>query len=365
MRWFPTGAALLACAAPGLKAAGPDNVLVVVNDASALSRTVGEYYTGKRHVPLRNICHLHASLNEEISRTEYDRTIAQPLGNFLRAHHLVESILFIAMTAGVPLKISGTQGAGGDAASVDSELTLLYADLHGLPHRLQGGAANPFFGHREDVFRHPQFPMYLVTRLAGYDFPDIRGIIDRALAAHNAGKFVIDLKENDSTHGNAWLRAAATLLPHDRVVLDETSRVLEQERAVIAYASWGSNDPARKNRHLRFGWLPGAIVTEYVSTNARTFARPPDGWTLGTWADPRTWFAGAPQTMTADYLHDGATGASGHVYEPFLEFTPRPDLVLPAYYHGRTLGESFWLGIPVLSWMNVVIGDPLCTLGAP
>ena len=39
-------------------------------------------------------------------------------------------------------------------------------------------------------------------------------------------------------------------------------------------------------------------------------------------------------------------------YEPYLAYCPRPDYVLPAYYSGRTLAESFYLGIPGLSWMN-------------
>ena len=76
-------------------------------------------------------------------------------------------------------------------------------------------------------------------------------------------------------------------------------------------------------------------------------------------------FAGSPQTLTADYIHDGVTGASGHVYEPFLQFTPRPNILLPAYYHGRNLAESYYLAIPLLSWMNIVVGDPLCSLGKP
>ena len=46
-------------------------------------------------------------------------------------------------------------------------------------------------------------------------------------------------------------------------------------------------------------------------------------------------------------------------------FTPRPDLLLPAYYSGRNLAESFYLSIPALSWQNVVIGDPLMSLGPP
>ena len=69
--------------------------------------------------------------------------------------------------------------------------------------------------------------------------------------------------------------------------------------------------------------------------------------------------------MTADYILEGATGASGHVDEPYLNMTPRPELLLPAYYSGRNLAESYYLAIPRLSWQNIVVGDPLCSLGKP
>jgi uncharacterized protein (TIGR03790 family) len=173
---------------------------------------------------------------------------------------------------------------------------------------------------------------------------------------------VIDLKARETDAGNQWLRTAALLLPQDRVILDETATVLTGIENVIGYASWGSNDTDRKHRFLRFKWLPGAIATEYVSTDARTFRQPPANWEIGTWGDRQAWYAGAPQTLTADYIHEGATGASGQAFEPYLAFCPRPDFVLPAYYSGRTLAESFYMGIPGLSWMNVVIGDPLTQL---
>ena len=51
--------------------------------------------------------------------------------------------------------------------------------------------------------------------------------------------------------------------------------------------------------------------------------------------------------------------------QQYLHLTPRPDLLLPAYYHGRNLAESYYLAIPGLSWMNIVVGDPLCSLGKP
>jgi uncharacterized protein (TIGR03790 family) len=339
--------------------------LVVANQASPISRSIADYYVLKRHIPLSNVCRLNTGTAEDIARGDFDKQIAAPIASCLRKRHLEETILYIVTTSGVPLRIQGTSGPTGDSASVDSELTLLYWDLHGKAHAFPGAVPNPFFGKLDAPFRHPDFPIYLVTRLTGYDFADVKGIIDRALVAQNRGKFVIDLQLGDSTPGNGWLLDAAAALPKDRVVLDETKKVLTNESDVIGYASWGSNDHDRKERHLGFHWLPGAVMTEYVSTNARTFARPPDNWTLGNWNDQKTWFAGAPQTMTADYIHDGATGASGHVGEPFLYFTPRPNFLLPAYFHGRNLAESFYLAIPGLSWMNIVVGDPLCSLGKP
>jgi uncharacterized protein (TIGR03790 family) len=343
----------------------PDSVLVVINQSSALSRQIGEYYAGRRHIPSSNICRITASANEEISRSDFDDQVARPIQNFLRGHNLTEKVLYIVTTAGVPLKVHGNLGLDAEAASVDSELTLLYFDLHGRAHPLPAGIANPFFGKINTPFRHPDFPIYLVTRLAGFDFDDVKGIIERALVARNRGKFVIDLKGSDNTQGNAWLLQAAGQLPRDRVVLDASRTVLSHQSDVIAYASWGSNDPDRKERHLGFRWLPGAIMTEYVSTNGRSFARPPDSWNMGAWGDAKATFQGSPQSLAADYIHDGVTGASGHVYEPYLQFTPRPNILLPAYFHGRNLAESYYLAIPVLSWMNIVIGDPLCSLGRP
>src|SRR6185437_1311647 len=165
--------------------------------------------------------------------------------------------------------------------------------------------------------------------------------------------------------GDNWLRAAAARLPKDRVIFDDSTQVLYDQKDVIGYASWGSNDNNRHRRFVNFRWLPGAIVTEYVSTDGRTFARPPDNWNISNWNTKNLWFAGSPQTMTADYILKGATGASGHVDEPYLIMTPRPDILLPAYFNGRNLAESYYLAIRALSCQNIVVGDPLCSIGKP
>jgi uncharacterized protein (TIGR03790 family) len=342
----------------------PAQVLVVINKRSPVSDEIGRYYMRRRAIPAGNLCVIDVPLGDDISHSFYESDVEAPIAKFLTRTKLTESILYIVTTQGVPLRVTGDGNKLlATNASVDSELTLLYQKLHGVNIPVPGAVVNPFFQKRDSPFRHPQIPMYMVTRLAGYDMTDMKGLVDRAPLARNTGKFVIDLRADNTTQGNQWLRAAALLLPQDRVILDDTAKILTGIRGVIGYASWGSNDFDRKERFLKFEWLPGAIATEFVSTDARTFNRPPDQWTIGRWGGPpSTMFFGSPQSMIGDYIHEGASGAGGQVDEPYLDYCPRPDFVLPAWFQGRNLAESFYMGIRGLSWVNVVIGDPLMRL---
>ncbi len=340
-----------------------DNVLLVVNKQSFISRRIGQHYIRKRGIPLAHVCTIDTPPTEEIVRAVYDKDIEAPIAAFLDKNKLAENVFYIVTTLGVPLRVIGTgPEETTDAASVDSELAALYGRKHGILYPYRGAAKNPFFGQRDAPFRHPNFPIYLVTRLAGYDFEDVSASIDRCLVAKNTGTFVLDLKGDDPTPGNTWLRDAATLLPQDRVIVETTGKVLYDQKNVIGYASWGSNDYDRHKRHLNYEWLPGAIATEFVSTNARTFTRPPETWNIGTWKDTSTWFVGSPQTMVADLIHEGVSGMAGNVYEPYLHLNSRPDYLLPAYYAGRNLAESFYISLPAISWQGVIVGDPLCRL---
>jgi len=349
----------LAPVCPGLE---PRGVLVLVNRNSAVSRSVGEYYSLKRGIPKRNVLMLATRDAEEIDRQEYESAIAGPLRSELRKRRAGERVDAIVLAKGMPLKIRGSKLAmAADGASVDSELAGLPMKISGSG--LDGPRRNPYYGSREE-FSSARFGIYLVTRLDGYTFADVRGMIDRALGARDSGAAVLDARGDTlESDGDLWLRKAARLLPRNRVHADFTGAVVSGVKGVIAYASWGSNDGNRKTRDTGMEYLPGAIVTEYVSTDGRTFMEPPPGWEITTWGNRAGHFAGSPQSLSADFVRQGATGVSGHVYEPYLGFTPRPDILLPAYMvEGKTLGESFWSSIPAVSWMNVVVGDPLCRL---
>jgi uncharacterized protein (TIGR03790 family) len=358
---------LLLALVPGLHAQTGENVLLVWNRQDDGSRQIAEYYRTHRSVPPQNVCSVATTSAEEIDWKTYQEQIEAPVGNCLKNAGLQEKVLYIVTTLGVPLKVSGAGGGMTEAecASVDSELALLYGKLKGHTYERKGTVPNPFFMKSDAPFRHPLFPIYLVTRLAAYDVSEVKAMVDRSLAARNRGKFVIDLKSAADESGNDWLRNAAILMPADRVVMDESDAVLYGQKDVIGYASWGSNDKHRTHRWLGFTWLPGAVATEFVSTNARTMKRPPDKWTYTSWEDRLHFFGGSPQGLSADLIHEGATGASGNTYEPFLAGCVRPDYLLPAYLEGRNLAESYYLGIPFLSWQNVVLGDPLTSLGKP
>src|SRR4029079_19289107 len=66
-------------------------------------------------------------------------------------------------------------------------------------------------------------------------------------------------------------------------------------------------------------------------------------------------------SLAGDLIHAGITGVAGHVAEPYLDATIRPDILFPAYVSGFNLAEAFYRAMPFLSWQTVVVGDPLCT----
>ena len=155
--------------------------------------------------------------------------------------------------------------------------------------------------------------------------------------------------------GNQWLERAAEQLRGlglgERVTLDTSSTVVRDQANLLGYFSWGSNDPAMTSRQNGLAFAPGAIAASFVSTDGRTFKEPPAQWTLGRWDVPSSFFGGSPQSLIGDLIRDGVTGVAGHVAEPYLDATIRPDVLFPAYVSGFNLAEAYYLAMPSLSWV--------------
>jgi uncharacterized protein (TIGR03790 family) len=352
------------------EAQSPANVLLVVNSTSAASGSVSRYYAERRGVPQDNVCSITTAAAESISRADYATQIEQPIWQCIAGLRAHDRILYIVLTKDVPIRISGTGGRTGTNASVDSELTLLYRRRTGQQAPVAGFVPNPYFAGSGPIasikpFSHESQDIYLVTRLDGFTLQDAIALIDRATTPTRDGRFVLDERAAlVDSGGDRWLRTAAERLRElgldDRVELDESTKVVTKEAGVLGYYSWGSNDPAIQIRDFELQFVPGAIAGMFVSTDGRTFKEPPPAWRPSNDGRRESIFGGSHQSLVGDLIRAGVTGAAGHVDEPYLDATIRPEILFPAYASGRNLAEAYYAAMPYVSWQTLVLGDPLC-----
>ena len=365
--WVMAGLAWSSVAA---SAQDGSNVLVAVEVTNPMSERIAARYVRARRIPAENVVALRTGATEEVTRAQYEEQIEGPIAAWIRRHAIHDRIFYIVLTKGIPLRISGSVGRAGTAASVDSELTLLYRKLVGTRVAVVGPQPNPFHASVgatafRGLFSHADQDIYLVSRLDGFSEPDVIALIDRGSAAIANGDFVLDSKGKSSAETpELWLKATADALVaaglSERVLLESTPDSVPGRKNVLGYASWGSNDPSIRTRRFGLGFVPGALATMFVSAGARTFEPPPDTWKPGAAQDIQSSYRGSPQSLVADLVREGVTGVSGYVGEPFLDGTIRPDILFPAYVSGLNLVEAFYAAMPYLSWQTVVVGDPLC-----
>jgi uncharacterized protein (TIGR03790 family) len=363
-------ALFLTAPASPLLAQSAENVAVVINELSADSVRIGDHYARTRGLPATNVLKVRTSVEETIDRLAYDTTIEQPLATAIKRAGLQDRILYLVLTKGVPLRITGTAGLKGTQASVDSELTLLYRRLLGQPVTRAGTIENPYYlGARElsdaRPFSHREHDIYLVTRLDAFTVEQALALIDRGQAVRPEGRIVLDQRAAaESQGGDDWLTRAASRLSaaglEQRVLLDTTSKAVRNVDAVLGRYAWGAGDPEQRTRRTGMKFVPGSIAATLASFDARTFRPPPDGWEPKPSENKSLWFEGSTDTLIGDLLAEGVTGVSGQVGEAFLLGAVRPEILFPAYLAGFNLAEAFYLATPVLSWQAVVIGDPLC-----
>ena len=351
-----------------LQAQSAENVAVVVNDNSEDSRRIGEHYARTRGLPAANVLRIQTSTDEAIQRPEYVVGIERPLSQAIRRAGLQDRLLYLVLTKGVPLRIVGTPGITGTAASVDSELTLLYRRLVGISIPVDGRVDNPYYLGTRAIrearpFTHREHDIYLVTRIDAFTVDQAIALIDRAQTPSREGRIVLD-QRGATGNGDQWMSEAAARLSDSgqgaRVVLESTAQPARNEKAVLGYYSWGASDPQNQVRNVGMAFVPGSIAANLASFDARTFRQPPDGWRPTASSEKSAWFEGSADGLVGDLIRDGVSGVSGQVSEAYAFGAVRPEILFPAYLAGFNLVEAFYLAMPVLSWQAVVVGDPLC-----
>jgi uncharacterized protein (TIGR03790 family) len=332
-------AACAGCSSATHLPAGPSNVLIVVNSAVPESVQLGKYYASKRSIEPRFICRVTCTDKEVIPDADFDKDIRKPIKAFIKDRKLADTIDYIVLARGIPIKTVGHW-------SVDSVLTCLdnedIVDCH----------PNPYYESTEP-FSHSKFGIYLVTRLDGMTFEDAKALVDRSLAAKPQGTILIDVDPAfDGAPAykivNDGMREAGRLLKERgiNVLLNETKEFVVRED-LMGYFSWGSHDGEYtddKFKNLKF--LPGSIAETAVSTSA---------WTLTAKRELQ-----GKRSYVVDLIANGATGVKGYVYEPYVLAIASASILFDRYTSGRNLAESFYAASRFVHWRDLVIGDPLC-----
>ena len=193
----------LSCTGRAEPALAPATI-VVFNSNDRESGELAKFYAQKRGIARDHVVGLACSRDEEISREEYDRTIARPLREIFRERKwwtLRESdeaalsvssntIRFVALIRGMPLKVRPAEAYPGDKvgngpinnrndASVDSEI----ATLSRFSSEVSGAVSNPYFQSYRPIADVPDSAVMLVCRLDAPSAQTVRRMIIDAVEA--------------------------------------------------------------------------------------------------------------------------------------------------------------------------------------
>ncbi len=311
-------------------------------------------------------------MTEEITRAEYDDTIANPLRAALAERKLWKvakfgdevflddnSIRYVALMRGVPLKIAATSNHAGDRqegdnpiarrneASVDSELAMLA--MHSRV--ISGAINNPYFRSFKRIADAKLPALMLVARIDGPTAEIARRMILDGLHAEEHGLWGFGyfdargLEGGGHIEGDRWILAAAKDAREQGipVIVDDAPGTFPagwpMTRAAL-YLGWYTANVDGPFTRADFQFERGAVAVHLHSFSAATLRDP-----LKQWAAPLLW--------------KGAAATLGNVYEPYLGLTAHLDIFENRLRSGFTFAEAAYMSQPALSWMNVVIGDPL------
>ena len=107
----------------------PEEILVVANRRMEGSVDLAHYYMDLRLVPKSNILSLSLSLDETMSRKEYDHILKKEVLNSLNRLRSKNRIEAIVLVYGVPLKVAPPRLNVDDLASIGQLIT--HKEVHG------------------------------------------------------------------------------------------------------------------------------------------------------------------------------------------------------------------------------------------
>jgi uncharacterized protein (TIGR03790 family) len=358
----------LLCIPSAGHALAPEEILVIANTRANDSLGLARYYMQQRSIPTDHLVRINTTAEEHCSRQEYDQNILKPVRRALAELDPDHRIRCLVIMYGVPLAIQPLPPAYNDPtahndphqkpaaemdsrAAVDSELALVLVD----DYPLDGWLPNPYFlGFQQQQTLLTRDKVLMVSRLDGPNPDTVRRIINDALATEKQGlqgQAYFDarwpLPQAQQLSGYALYdasihKAAEKISQSGRMTvhLDQESRLFQLGDCphTALYCGWYS-----LARYVdAFTWVRGAVGYHIASGECATLKRE------------------GSQVWCKRMLERGITATIGPVFEPYVQAFPLPELFFPTLADGYlSLGETYLVTLPFLSWQMVLIGDPL------
>lgn len=350
-------------------------LIILANSRQSESVALARFYAEQRDVPAANIVALPLPLEETVTWRQFIDQVWQPVQDELYRRGWIEGtasslldrlgrrryaltghrLSYLVTCRGVPLRITHDptlptlrnglrvlEQFNRNDAAVDAELSLLALGNH----EVVGLVGNPLFA-RQGPLTPDAAQIIKVTRLDGPSWESARHLVTSAREAERTGligRYYLDLR-GPHPEGDRWLEAVHEQLEQlgfsgDR---EETAGLFGPEARFdlpVFYFGWYADHLNGPMAREGFTFPAGAVALHIHSFSAQTLQSPVQGW-------------------SGPLVAHGVAATVGNVFEPFLEFTHRPNLLLRALSQGRTFGDAVYYALPALSWQAVAIGDPL------
>ena len=345
--------------------------IVIFNKDVPESVELAKFYAQQRGIARDHLVGLSVSKTEEIGRDEYDTMIRDPLRRIFdeRGWWTVEkgsdprrvtttAIRFVAVMKGIPLKIRPASAYPGDKpgsppignrndASVDSEV----AALANFSNQISGPLPNPYFQSYRAIVELESSVVLLVCRLDAPQVATVRRMITDAVETEKAGlwgRAYLDAARNSSAglaQGDHWLAEARDQLHKVGIplIFEDSPEIFPNSYPMTdcaLYLGWYAGTVSGPFAQPDFQFKPGAVAVHIHSFSASTLHDENANW-------------------VGPLLSKGAAATIGNVYEPYLQLTAHLELFSDRLLHGFTFAESAYMSAPTLSWMSVMVGDPL------
>jgi uncharacterized protein (TIGR03790 family) len=365
----------LGCAAPLPADDLAARLVILANARQPESVALARFYAEQRGVPAANLIALPMPETETITWRQFIDEVYQPVQDELYRRHWIEGtasslldalgrrrfaftaqhLSYLVVCRGVPLRVANdptllpVSDDGQTPAqfrknegAVDAELSLLALGNY----EINGLVGNPLFAQAEIQTLDGQ-QVVKVCRLDGPTWADARHLVTAALAGERIGligRYYLDLKGPHAI-GDQWLASVQEQLQDlgfdgDR---EETAGGFGPDArfdAPVLYFGWYAEHLNGPFSREGFRFPVGAVAMHIHSFSAQTLHSDTIGW-------------------CGPLVARGVTATVGNVFEPYLEFTHRPNLLLRALSQGRNFGDAVYYALPALSWQEVAIGDPL------